>query len=81
MTRESFIFLLGIIVLVTPLLGIPGEWKNYITIGAGVCIVIVGYGLRRSAYFRSIEEQNGERRTEMFVENSEPEHTHGQKHI
>ena len=81
MTKESFIFLLGIVVLVTPFLGIPGEWKQYTHIGAGILIVIVGYRLRRAAYFRSIEEQGGERRTEMFVENAEQAVAEDQKYI
>lgn len=81
MTRESLIFLLGIIVLLTPFLGIPGEWKHYITIGAGVLIVIVGYQLRRAAYLRSIESHNGERHTDVFVESGEPETAEEEKHI
>ena len=81
MTRESIIFLLGVVVLVTPFLGIPGEWKQYINISAGVLIVIVGYQLRRAAYFRSIEEESGELRTDVFVENGTPETIENRRHV
>lgn len=69
MTRESFILTLGAIVLVTPFLGIPGSWKQYILVASGVLIVIVSYQLRRAAFFRSIETSEGERKADAFVEN------------
>ncbi len=70
MSRESIVFTLGILLLVIPHLGIPESWKFYFLITAGVLLVVVGYSLRRSAYLRSIERDNGERGTDSFVENT-----------
>jgi uncharacterized membrane protein len=68
MSRESIVFTVGILLLVIPHLGIPPSWKLYFYIVAGVVLVIAGYSLRRSAYLRSIEKENGERGTDSFVE-------------
>ena len=72
MSQESFVFFLGLLVLLTPLLGIPNDWKEWIFIGLGALIVISGYRLRRASYLRSIESHGGERRSEAFVENHAP---------
>ena len=76
MSRESLIFILGIVVFVTPFLGVPSDWKRYITVAAGIIIVIVGYQLRRAAYLRSIEHDGGERHADMFVESSTADRGH-----
>jgi len=68
MSRESIVFTLGILYLVIPNLGIPDIWKLYFYISSGVVLVFVGYSLRRSAYLRSIQKENGERSTDSFVE-------------
>jgi hypothetical protein len=68
MSRESIVFTLGILLLVIPSLGIPENWKFYFFLFAGVVLVVAGYSLRRSAYLRSIEKENGERGTDSFVE-------------
>ena len=68
MSRESIVFTLGILLLVIPHLGIPDAWKLYFYVASGVVLVFVGYKLRRSAYLRSIEKENGERGTDAFVE-------------
>jgi hypothetical protein len=73
MSRESFVFLLGIIILVTPFLGIPGEWKQWILPVAGLFVAIVGYRMRRAAFLRSIATATGERRSDAFVENEAPD--------
>lgn len=69
MSRESIVFTLGILFLVIPNLGIPENWKFYFYMLAGVVLVVVGYSLRRSSFFRSIEKENGEQGTDSFVEN------------
>lgn len=74
MSRESLIFILGIVVLVTPFLGVPSDWKQYILAASGGIIAIAAYQLRRRAYLRSIERQGGERHADMFVENAGSEH-------
>lgn len=68
MSRESIVFILGVLVIVFPHLGIPQEWKSYFFVGAGILLMIIGYSLRRAAYLRSIEHQEGERRGDSFVE-------------
>lgn len=68
MSRESIVFTLGILILVIPNLGIPEAWKFYFFIGAGILLVTIGYSLRRSAYLRSIQKENGEQSTDSFVE-------------
>lgn len=68
MSRESIVFTLGILLLVIPSLGIPENWKFYFYIFAGVVLIVAGYSLRRSAYLRSIQKENGERSTDSFVE-------------
>jgi len=68
MSRESFVFILGLVVFFTSFLGIPTEWKEWIFIGSGALLMIVGYILRRAAFLRSIEHESGERRGDAFVE-------------
>lgn len=68
MSRESIVFTIGILLLVIPHLGVPETWKSYFFVAAGVLLVMVGYSLRRSAYLRSIEKENGEQGTDSFVE-------------
>ena len=68
MSKESIVFTIGLLLLVIPHLGIPEVWKFYFFIIAGALLVIVGYSLRRAAYLRSIEKENGERGTDAFVE-------------
>ncbi len=72
MSQESLIFLLGVLVMTTPLLGIPNVWKQWIFVALGIVIAIIGYRLRRAAYLRSIETEKGERRGDAFVENHAP---------
>ena len=76
MKRESFVFLLGFVLILTPFLGIPSTWKHvvYVVLGAG--LIVVGYQLRRIAYLRSIENHTtGERRNDAYVEHVEPQGT------
>ena len=73
MSREGIILISGVLFTIIPYLGIPTDWKRYITVGLGVALIIAGYSLRRSAYLRSIETSNGERRSDAFVENKAPQ--------
>jgi len=68
MSRESFVFTIGIIIFLTPFLGFPGEYREGIVIAAGVFLMVVGYSLRRSAFLRSISDEHGERRADAFTE-------------
>lgn len=70
MSRESVVFILGIGTFLMPHLGVPADWKFYFYMVAGVVFIWAGYTLRRRAYLRSIEGQNGERRAESFTEHT-----------
>ncbi len=70
MSKESFVFTAGLLLIVIPYLGIPETWKLYFFGGAGTLLVFVGYRLRRGAYLRSIEGEQGVRRTDSFVEHN-----------
>lgn len=75
MSRESIVLILGLIVLLVPGSGLPEGWILYILRAAGVVLIIVGYLLRRSAYYRKTHIGGGERATDSFVE-SNPDNRH-----
>jgi hypothetical protein len=75
MSRESFVFLLGFIVFFTSFLGIPREWKEWIFIGSGIILMFLGYKLRRASFLRSIMNDEGEHRSDVFVERVNAEAT------
>lgn len=68
MSRESIVFLLGIILFISPYLGVPMQWKVWLYTGAGLILIWCGYSLRRTAYLRSLERANGERTADSFAE-------------
>jgi hypothetical protein len=70
MSKETLVFVLGVFVFFVPFLGVPGEWKEWFLIGAGILLMIAGYSLRRNAFFQSLEQEGGERRADVFVESS-----------
>ena len=69
MSKESFVFLLGATVLMSAFLGIPREFKEWLLILCGILLMGVGYRLRRDAFLRSLQNENGERKADAFVEN------------
>ena len=68
MTQETLVFFSGILLFITPFLGIPEQWKLYVYIGLGSILSVVGYRLRYERFLRSLEDEYGERRGETFVE-------------
>lgn len=68
MSKESIVLLLGIALFLTPHLGVPEQWKFYVYVGSGLILIFVGYGLRRAAYLRSIENAEGEHDGSSFTE-------------
>ncbi len=72
MTRESFVFFAGFIVFLVPYLGLSKEWRQWLLVAVGALLMFIGYSLRRSAFLRSITEENGERRSDAFVEQVTP---------
>jgi len=75
MSREAIIFLLGICVIIVPFLGVPTEHKEYALIVLGGSIAVCGYSLRRSAFLREIEKDDGERVADSFSESNPLEKT------
>ncbi len=71
MKKGTFIFLLGIILIVLPYLGMPTLWKQYVYVALGALLLIVGYALRRAQYLTDIDLGNGERGGETFVETTQ----------
>lgn len=55
MKRESLIFILGVVLIALPFLGIPSAWKRIAYVVLGCAFALVGYQLRRLAYLRTIE--------------------------
>ncbi|MCA9365690.1 hypothetical protein KC723_02250 [Candidatus Kaiserbacteria bacterium] len=68
MSRETLVFLIGLVIVFVPVAGIPEDWKVYILSTAGAILMIIGYFLRRSEYYRRIDHGNGERGTDSFIE-------------
>jgi len=52
----------------TPFLGFLWDSKKLILIVSGALLMIIGYSLRRTAFLRSIEKENGEMVSEEFAE-------------
>jgi membrane protein implicated in regulation of membrane protease activity len=71
MTKGTFIFMLGLVLIAVPYLGIPGVWKHYMYIALGVLFVLLGYSLRRARYLADTDRGNGERGGETFIETTQ----------
>ncbi len=65
------VFIIGILLIVVPFLGVPQAWRTYAIVSLGVFLTLIGYALRRRAYLKEIEQENGERSTNAFVETTE----------
>ena len=57
MSKETLVFVFGIILLVIPFLGIPEEWRQYLVAVIGALLVFIGYALRRIVFLRRIERR------------------------
>lgn len=71
MSKETLVFLFGVVLLVIPFLGIPEEWRQYLVAAFGALLIFIGYGLRRAVFLRRIEQTDGQRGTDSFVETTE----------
>lgn len=69
MSRESLVLVIGLLLIFVPVIGVPAEWKQYVIIGMGILLVILGYSLRRSSYLRRIDRGGGESGSDSFTEN------------
>jgi FtsH-binding integral membrane protein len=68
MRTGSYVFIIGIFLIILPFLGIPSVWKQYLTIGLGVALLFFGYIIRRRQFLMSHATDDGEFVTETFVE-------------
>lgn len=71
MAKETLIFIFGILLTIIPFLGVPVLWRQYIIAGIGILLVFIGYSLRRKLFLERIDQGNGERSTDSFVESTE----------
>lgn len=72
MSKGTIIFFFGIALMLIPSLGIPLQWKQYILFGMGVLLLLLGYIVRRTDYFRTLESKEGLFSEETFVETTTP---------
>lgn len=68
MSKETLVFILGIVAFFTPFIGVPSEYKKWILIVIGGLLMSIGYVLRREAFLQSFTHESGERRANVFVE-------------
>jgi uncharacterized membrane protein len=68
MRKGTLVFVFGILLILLPYLGIPSDWKEIGQIAIGVILLLVGYAIRRDHYLRTIDQGDGTRVDETFVE-------------
>jgi len=71
LSKESLVFIIGLLLTIVPFLGIPEEWRFGGVMLLGVVLIFVGYALRRSVYLEEIDHGNGERGNNSFVETTD----------
>jgi hypothetical protein len=71
MSKGTFLFIIGMLLIVVPYLGVPSAWKDYLYVLLGAVILLVGYAIRRTQYFIEIDRGNGERGGDTFVETTQ----------
>jgi len=68
MSKETLVFICGILLTIIPFLGIPEDWRRYSILGVGILLIIIGYALRRAIYYNRMDHGNGERGSDAFIE-------------
>jgi hypothetical protein len=68
MSKETLVFIFGILLTIIPFLGVPEDWRQYAILTIGVFLIIMGYALRRRVYLERIDHGNGERGSDAFIE-------------
>jgi len=71
MSKETLVFIFGILLTVISFLGIPELWRQYSVTAIGAILILVGYALRRNIYLSYLDKGNGERGNESFMETTE----------
>ncbi|HEV7449557.1 MAG TPA: hypothetical protein VGP13_03425 [Candidatus Paceibacterota bacterium] len=77
MSKEMTVIALGVLVVITPFLGVPGSWKTAIFVIAGLGIAGVGFLLRGEALARSQGQGDGHFVENEAHQNSQNRHDHG----
>ena len=67
MKKDLSIIILGLVVVITPFLGIPTSWKNVVFVVIGLTISVFAYLLQKD--MNNDGHARVEKRTEIFVEN------------
>lgn len=67
MSKESFVFFIGLVVFFIPFLGVPRDYKDWIAGIAGALLMWCGYQLRRRRFLLSITHGE-ERKSNAFSE-------------
>lgn len=76
MSKTTSILVLGLVVAVTPFLGIPISWRNVVFVASGLAITILALSFRNNSIsFLNTESGHG-RKTDMFVENGDVHTNH-----
>jgi hypothetical protein len=70
-TKESLVFIIGLVLTIAPFLGIPENWRFVLISLLGIALIFIGYALRRSVYLVEIDRGNGDRGNNSFVETTE----------
>lgn len=68
MRKGTLVFFCGILLVIIPYLGIPTDLKLLICTITGVILILAGYAIRREQYLQGIEQKDGLRTEETFVE-------------
>lgn len=71
MSKETFVFISGILLVIVPHLGVPETWIKYIISSIGFVLMLIGYVLRRQLYMIRLDKGNGERGNDTYVETTE----------
>ena len=71
MSKETLVFISGILLTVIPFMGIPHAWRQYTVFGIGIVLILSSYILRRRVYLHRFDKGNGECGTDSFVETTE----------
>jgi hypothetical protein len=64
MRKDTLLFVLGLIVFLTPFLGIPGTWKDVVLFVSGFLIVVIAFVCRLDSRKYNCNEEDV-----LYVEN------------
>jgi len=71
MSKETLVFIFGILLTIVPFLGVPIAWRQYVILAIGAFLILIGYSLRRRSYLSRLDLGNGERGNDSFIETTE----------